>query len=512
MLEELSDFELVDSFVQQKDEKILSVLFVRHVDIAYRTALRITKNSADAEDIVQISFVELMRTIQSFRKEGSFLSWFLKIVSHRSLDYLRADKKRMAREFRSLQQDDYEDKTLETIEEQKKMVEAHLLKLPFIYREPIYLKMVEGLDTSEISKILSKPEKTIRTQISRGIERLKISLEETDVRLSTSAIIVFLSQIPLHPAPISLVDSLLIKNLKTQIFMSKGGSFFSSLFFKISVAIMASLVLGVMIYSAKGEVKQKTKEEFEFTKPKIVQQNKKKFYTEFESEDILKLFQVVYGATKITKDIGIDKSSALEVPTFSCLSIDISQYKLPIQVSFLYDFYSPSQNNKNVVTSVEFYEQKDFQKTLYLITNLHQIQSVDIDYKKKNKMSNIRSKWYKRKIFFYEDRIETWLNDGEELAAVLFTEPSKNIHLWFMGQMFIDNFKIEEIDGTSNLDTSRKIQALRSIYEEVQNEQLLVNQIYNLSKRKNARNYFPDTSQITVINYQSMIDLQNSLK
>jgi len=72
---------------------------------------------------------------------------------------------------------------LENDEKQKQVIESYLSLLPPCYREPIYMKIVEGLSTKEVSKILAKPEKTIRTQISRGLERIKSSLKTSRVHL-----------------------------------------------------------------------------------------------------------------------------------------------------------------------------------------------------------------------------------------------------------------------------------------------------------------------------------------
>jgi DNA-directed RNA polymerase specialized sigma24 family protein len=49
------------------------------------------------------------------------------------------------------------------------MIEAHLNKLPEIYKAPITLKIMEGLSIKEVSDALEIPEKTIRSQIERGI-------------------------------------------------------------------------------------------------------------------------------------------------------------------------------------------------------------------------------------------------------------------------------------------------------------------------------------------------------
>ncbi|PCJ61356.1 MAG: hypothetical protein COA79_07170 [Planctomycetota bacterium] len=217
MLKKKSDIELLDLYASSKDQKYLSELFLRHSDIAFRTSRRITKNAADAEDIVQISFIEVIKTHQKFRQEGKFLSWFLKIVSHRSIDRIRSEKRRSSKESQAIKTEYYEDKTLENDEKRKQVIESYLSLLPPRYREPIYMKIVEGLSTREVSNILAKPEKTIRTQISRGLEKIKASLKTSGVTLSVLMISNFLNNLSLEAAPASLTSQSSLNHMSTQI-------------------------------------------------------------------------------------------------------------------------------------------------------------------------------------------------------------------------------------------------------------------------------------------------------
>ncbi len=71
-------------------------LFERHREGAYRVALRITGRHEDALDVVQDSFIKAFEGLGEFQRAAGFKTWFLRIVTNRALDLLRARKVRLA--------------------------------------------------------------------------------------------------------------------------------------------------------------------------------------------------------------------------------------------------------------------------------------------------------------------------------------------------------------------------------------------------------------------------------
>jgi RNA polymerase sigma-70 factor (ECF subfamily) len=79
--------------IQQGDREALGELYDRYAAIALRTALRIVRDTATAEDMVHDAFVAAWRRIDSFDPErGVVRSWLLTIVRNRCLDRLRAQR------------------------------------------------------------------------------------------------------------------------------------------------------------------------------------------------------------------------------------------------------------------------------------------------------------------------------------------------------------------------------------------------------------------------------------
>ena len=138
----------------------------------YSAALRIVNNEAEAEDVLQESFLEAFTRIEDFRGDTTFGLWLKKIIINKSINCLR---KRRA-EFVSLDgieladsAEENHDETILKVEEIKMAV----AQLPDGYRVVLTLYLFEGYDHEEISHILKISEVTSRSQLMRGKVKLK---------------------------------------------------------------------------------------------------------------------------------------------------------------------------------------------------------------------------------------------------------------------------------------------------------------------------------------------------
>jgi RNA polymerase sigma-70 factor (ECF subfamily) len=82
------DVALVER-LKKGDAKALDELYRRHREAAYSIAYRLVGSREDALDVVQESFIHVMRGIQTFRAQSSFRTWLYRIVTHAALDYRR---------------------------------------------------------------------------------------------------------------------------------------------------------------------------------------------------------------------------------------------------------------------------------------------------------------------------------------------------------------------------------------------------------------------------------------
>ncbi len=145
----------------------------------YNTALRITGNRADAEDILQESFMDAYIQLRSFENRSTFGAWLRQIVIYKSIALLK--KKRISfsgldTNAETLPQEDSPDET--EIEYTVAGIKKAIMDLPDGYRAVLTLYLLEGYDQEEIAEILHISHSTVRTQYIRGKQKLLLLLKK----------------------------------------------------------------------------------------------------------------------------------------------------------------------------------------------------------------------------------------------------------------------------------------------------------------------------------------------
>lgn len=191
------DASLLRAFCERGDRQAMNSLFARHADAAYRTALRLCRNAADAEDAVQTAFIEVLRRAAQFRGESAVKPWILGFVVNATRHKAREEGRRGAREERAARSE-----AAPAAPGASEVREA-VQKLPDHYRAPVWLHYCEGLSSGEVAQALSLPENTVRSQLSRGVEQLREALA-----VGTPALLAALAGAAVESAPATLTASI----------------------------------------------------------------------------------------------------------------------------------------------------------------------------------------------------------------------------------------------------------------------------------------------------------------
>jgi RNA polymerase sigma-70 factor (ECF subfamily) len=141
--------------------------------LAHGLALRILRDRAEAEDVVQEVFVQIWRQLERFDAErGSPQAWVCMIARSRALDRLRRRGARREEPDAAAPSGGATPRHAEAV-----AVRSALGELPHDQREALELAYYEGLSQSEIAARLGAPLGTIKTRIRTGMQRLRARLE-----------------------------------------------------------------------------------------------------------------------------------------------------------------------------------------------------------------------------------------------------------------------------------------------------------------------------------------------
>jgi len=156
------------------DRKAQFALYHQYVDAMFQISLRMLNNRADAEDILQESFVKAFKNLKQFKYESSFGAWLKKIVINNCINHLK--KRKLNWIAIEDAQFDVSEETAENNQYQLPKIEQvkeTIKKLPDGFRVVLTLYLFEGYDHKEISQILNISESTSKTQYYRAKNKLR---------------------------------------------------------------------------------------------------------------------------------------------------------------------------------------------------------------------------------------------------------------------------------------------------------------------------------------------------
>jgi RNA polymerase sigma-70 factor (ECF subfamily) len=165
--------------IAARDESAVADLYDRHCRLLFGLALRVLRNRAEAEDVVQEVFVQAWTKVDTYSAAlGTPVAWLVRIARNRAIDRLRANQVR----DRTVEALDPPAPPLETAEthvvrdqEQRAVLRA-LAALPRQQRELIECAYFRGLSQSELAERFQLPLGTVKTRVRTGMMALRRGL------------------------------------------------------------------------------------------------------------------------------------------------------------------------------------------------------------------------------------------------------------------------------------------------------------------------------------------------
>jgi RNA polymerase sigma-70 factor (ECF subfamily) len=162
---------------------------LKHLDALYRTALRMTRNPSDAEDLVQDALVRGYRFYDRFEPGTNFRAWLFKILTNTYINSYRRKQGRPAESsledteefflYNQLSNDgervtDVEDTVLDRLGADA--IQRAIDQLPPQFRTTVQLSDVEGLSYAEIAEATGVAKGTVMSRLFRGRRQLQRAL------------------------------------------------------------------------------------------------------------------------------------------------------------------------------------------------------------------------------------------------------------------------------------------------------------------------------------------------
>lgn len=148
------------------------VLFERYRQNVYAAAFSVCRNAADAEDVLQDTFLQYHKTNKDYKDEQHIRAWLLRVALNRAKDVYRQKKRR-----RETALEDYME-TLTFPSPESGALFSAVMALPEHYRSVIHLFYYEDYTVAEIAKLLHLSQSNVKTRLSRGRNLLKETLKE----------------------------------------------------------------------------------------------------------------------------------------------------------------------------------------------------------------------------------------------------------------------------------------------------------------------------------------------
>lgn len=206
----MSDGQLLEHFIAQRDEAAFTALVRRHGPMVLGVCQRLLQDSHEAEDALQATFIVLVRKAGSISKREVLGSWLYGVAYRVALKMRGATARRLVRTGQGEEQ-------MATIatgcepgwDDLCPMLDEEVQRLPSKYRTVVVLCYLEGKTSEEAAQELCCPPNTIKSRLARARQRLRQRLARRGLAFSAGGLAALLATTMTSAAvPPALVDSL----------------------------------------------------------------------------------------------------------------------------------------------------------------------------------------------------------------------------------------------------------------------------------------------------------------
>jgi RNA polymerase sigma factor (sigma-70 family) len=183
--ESVPDHELVTRYTHGQDEEAFTELVRRHGPMVLSVCRRVLRNSADADDVFQATFMVLARKAGSISPVGSVGAWLHGVAFRTAKEALRRVARRRAKESCVVPREEIPEELLPDV---RSILDAELAQLPKQFAQVLILCDMEGRTRPEAAALLRVPEGTVASRLSRARGILAARLTRRGIALTVGAV------------------------------------------------------------------------------------------------------------------------------------------------------------------------------------------------------------------------------------------------------------------------------------------------------------------------------------
>ncbi|MBB2830775.1 UNVERIFIED_ORG: RNA polymerase sigma-70 factor (ECF subfamily) [Rhizobium esperanzae] len=191
LLSALADADLLP-LAKIGDEVAIRAIIQRHNQRLFRTARAVIRNDAEAEDVVQASYIKAFASLSAFRGEAELSTWLTRIALNEALGRVRAQKNTTGLEEIDMQATSAGGQVVQfpsslsatdpetelSRSQARQLLEQAVDELPDDFRAIFVLRDVEGMSTDEAASYLGIRPETAKTRLHRARKMMRQSIEK----------------------------------------------------------------------------------------------------------------------------------------------------------------------------------------------------------------------------------------------------------------------------------------------------------------------------------------------
>ncbi len=179
MIQEIRRDEDLVTAAQQGDDEAFSELVQRYESRVYTLALRMVRDPAEAEDVLQETFMGVLRGLNNFRAESAFATWLYRIAYNATLMKLRRPQTSVSLDEavsteeqeelpRELTDWSHDPAAMVLNQETRQEMDRAITALPPTLRAVFVLRDLDELSTDETAQVLGISPQAVKTRLHRA--------------------------------------------------------------------------------------------------------------------------------------------------------------------------------------------------------------------------------------------------------------------------------------------------------------------------------------------------------